>query len=450
MDETAQLAAAGLFDARPPRYTSYPAAPHFTGAVGPAANAAWLAAAGEAGAPVSLYIHIPFCRRLCWFCACRTQGVLTDAPILAYLDALEREIETVGDAIGRVAPAARLHLGGGTPTILKPELMARLSAALRRRFRFEDDAEISVEIDPNEIDEARIDALVALGMNRASLGVQDFDPAIQQAIGREQSFRQTAETAQALRAAGVRSLNVDLVYGLPGQRPDGLRRTIRRLLWLRPDRIALYGYAHAPNLARRQVMIREDDLPDPRARFELAEGAREILIGAGYRPIGFDHFALPEDGLAQAQAAGRLRRNFQGYTDDAAGVLIGLGASAISEFPQGYAQNAPATADWMRAVREGRLATARGHAFAGEDIPRKKAINQLLCDFALDLNAPELAPHRGILEADLLRAALTWPEFVAYRGGRLVVLPEGRPLVRLVAQAFDGYAREAARYSLAV
>lgn len=450
MTEIAQLSEAGLFAARAPRYTSYPAAPHFSAAVGPETEAGWLAAAGAAGRPVSLYLHVPFCRRLCWFCACRTQGVTSDAPILAYLDGLEREIETVGDRLGGPVAVSRLHLGGGTPTILSPALVGRLGAALRRRFRFEPDAEISVEIDPNEIDAPRIEALSALGMNRASLGVQDFDPAIQRTIGRLQSFRVTAEAARALRAAGLRSLNCDLVYGLPGQTLAGLRRTLRRLLWLRPDRIALYGYAHAPKFSRRQVMIREDALPGAEARFALSEAARALLTGAGYEAIGIDHFALPDEPLAAAAAAGRLRRNFQGYTDDRAATLIGLGASSISEFPEGYAQNAAGTADWLRAVREGRRATARGHAFAGEDRARKAAIERLMCDFALDLDDPALAPHGAAIEAAAAGVESAWPGFVAREGRRLRLLPAGRPLARLAARAFDAYDGADSRYSLAI
>lgn len=449
MTQPAQLAAAGLFRERPPRYTSYPTAPNFSGGVGPETFADWLGRAGASG-PVSLYLHVPFCRRLCWFCACRTQGTRTDAPILAYVEALEREIAHAAEVSGGPA-LSRLHWGGGTPTILPPDLIVRLAGAIRRGFAFAPGAEFSVEIDPNEIDAPRLAALKAAGMTRASIGVQDFDPRIQEAIGRPQSFRVTAEAAAALRKAGIESLNADLVYGLPGQDVASLRRTLRRLLWLRPDRIALYGYAHAPHLAKRQAMIREEDLPAAPARYDLAEAARALLVAAGYDPIGIDHFALPGDALARAAREGRLTRNFQGYTDDEAGALIGLGASSISEFPEGYAQNAPATAAWRKAVDAGAFATHRGHAFSGEDRMRKAAIGRLMCDFAVDLADRRLGPGAAEALAPVAAAAARrWPRFTAFEGGRLTILPEGRALTRIVARAFDEYDAAGSAYSMAI
>lgn len=449
MKHAAQLAAAGLFRERPPRYTSYPTAPNFSGGVGPDTFADWLGRAGGSG-PVSVYLHVPFCRRLCWFCACRTQGTRTDAPVAAYVEALKAEIAHASEVAGRPR-LSRLHWGGGTPTILAPELIASLARAIRRGFPFAEGAEFSVEIDPNEIDGPRIAALREAGMTRASIGIQDFDPKIQEAIGRPQSFRVTAEAAAALRRAGIESLNADLVYGLPGQNVASLRRTLRRLLWLRPDRIALYGYAHAPHLAKRQAMIREEDLPGAPLRFDLAEAAREILVSAGYDPVGIDHFALPADGLARAAREGRLKRNFQGYTDDGAAALIGLGASSISEFPEGYAQNAPATAAWRRAVDAGAFATHRGHVFRGEDRVRKAAIERLMCDFALDLGDPRLgAGAEAALRPAAEGAARRWPGFAALEGSRLRITEEGRPLTRIIARAFDEYDEAGSAYSMAI
>ena len=446
-----QLTRLGLFDSRVPRYTSYPPSPQFKGGVGPDTVEGWMAAIPADG-QISLYLHVPFCRRLCWFCACRTQGTTSDAPVRAYAETLLAEIAMLRQRLAPGVRLSRLHWGGGTPTLLAPDLMTQLAGAIHDAFPLAPDAEFSVEIDPNEIDEARLDALAAAGMTRASIGVQDFDPRIQQTIGRDQSFEITAKAAEMIRARGIASLNADILYGLPHQTPERISASVQKLLALSPDRVALYGYAHVPWMAKRQVMIPEDALPDPVARLELFEVAQRLFLADGYDQIGIDHFARPGDGLAVALKAGRLRRNFQGYTDDLASALIGIGASSISRYPQGYAQNAPATGAHTGKIRDGRLSTTRGHVFSAEDIWRSRMIEAVMCDFAID--AAEFTRDHGLSSADL--QTLFAP--VRERFGGMVetgpfglrIPPEGRPLTRMIARMFDAYEMQAAGHSPAV
>ncbi|MFZ9948717.1 MAG: oxygen-independent coproporphyrinogen III oxidase [Gemmobacter sp.] len=446
-----QLAALGLFDARVPRYTSYPTAPQFGAAVGPEAFAGWIGAIPP-GSQISLYLHVPFCRRLCWFCACRTQGSPTDRPVLAYAETLAAEIAMIGRLLPEGVTLSRLHWGGGTPTMLPPAEIRALSRAIATIAPMAPGAEFSVEIDPGEIDAPRLDALAEAGMNRASIGVQDFDEAIQKAIGRDQSFEITAEAVAGLRARGIASLNADIVYGLPHQTAERIAASVQKLLSLSPDRVALYGYAHVPWMSRRQQLIPSEAIPRAEERLDLFEVARALFDWDGFVPVGIDHFARPADGLARALAEGRLRRNFQGYTDDAAPVLIGLGASAISRFPQGYAQNAAATSDYARAIREGWLATARGHAFSGEDLLRGRMIEMLLCDFAIDraaiLRAFPQAQRR--VDALLSEAAARFAGMVALDAQGLSITHRGRPLARMIACVFDGYDLSKAGHSSAV
>lgn len=446
MDQIDRLRRLGLFDARVPRYTSYPTAPNFSPAVGAAFQADCLAAVDPA-APVSVYLHVPFCERLCWFCACHTQGTRTLAPVAAYVDALGAELAAVARRLPRGVRMDRLHWGGGTPTILPPPLIRRVAAAIRAAIPAARDLDFSVEIDPTMVDRARIDALADEGMTRASLGVQDFDPLVQHAIGRIQGFDATARAVDDLRARGVASLNVDLVYGLPHQTEARLAATLERVLDLAPDRVAIFGYAHVPWASKRQKLVDEAALPDDLARLRLAALAAERLAAAGYRRIGIDHFALPGDALDLAARGGRLRRNFQGYTDDDRPTLIGLGASSISRFPQGYVQNAPATAAWTARVTSGALAGARGHALTAEDRLRARAIEMLLCDFRLDLAA--LGPGAGALRPLAAAAAARFGDLVALDDDGLSIRPEGLPLARIVASVFDGRLAAGGRFSRA-
>jgi oxygen-independent coproporphyrinogen III oxidase len=435
-----------------PRYTSYPTAPHFHSGVDGEVFRSWLGAiVGDED--ISLYVHIPFCDRLCWFCACHTKMTLRYEPVAAFLEALHREIVTVGALVG-AARVKALHFGGGSPTMLKPEDIIVLNALLRGAFEFREDAEISVELDPNDMDEGRFDAFAAIGMARTSLGVQDFDLRVQRAINREQSFAQTKAVVDGMRARGVRSLNLDLLYGLPYQTLDSLEATIRRALRLSPDRIALFGYAHVPWFKKHQTMIDEAGLPGPEARLAQSQVAARLIIEAGYEPIGLDHFALPGDALALAAREGRLHRNFQGYTDDACRTLIGLGPSSVSMLRQGYAQNSTSTGHYERVVFDGGLATARGIAFTEEDLARGWVIERLMCDFAFCGEA--VVQRFGSLglriveEAEAL-ARGTGGQMLARQGCRFTVPPEARPLVRSVAARFDQYLpRGIARHSAAV
>jgi oxygen-independent coproporphyrinogen-3 oxidase len=451
MTHDPQLAQLGLFDARVPRYTSYPTAPHFDPGVGAGDFLAWIEAIPE-GSEISLYLHVPFCRRLCWFCACRTQGTTSDDPVNAYVDTLRAELQILRRHLPRGVTLSRLHWGGGTPTLLAPDRMRLLADAVFDLAPMAADGEFSVEIDPNEIDDARLDALAAAGMNRASIGVQDFDPAIQKAIGREQGYGLTLDVATRIRARGVASLNADILYGLPHQTGPRIADSVQKLLSLSPDRVALYGYAHVPWMSRRQQMIPSDAMPTPEERLDLFETARQLFLWDGYQEIGIDHFAKPEDGMARAQRSGALRRNFQGYTDDPAPVLIGLGASSISRFPQGFAQNASATAAYTKAIRDGRFATHRGHAFTGEDTLRARIIEALMCDFAVSraelLRDFAVTPAR--LDALLSRAVDAFGDMVRLTDEGLAIPVRARPLTRMIARVFDAYDTAQARHSSAI
>ncbi|WP_339113549.1 oxygen-independent coproporphyrinogen III oxidase [Thioclava sp. GXIMD2076] len=451
MEHKSQLARLGLFDARVPRYTSYPTAPHFNADVGPQTFSSWIEAI-PAGSAISLYMHVPFCRRLCWFCACRTQGTQSAEPVQAYSKVLLRELKMLKERLAPGVTLSRLHWGGGTPTLMPAGMIARLAEATFEAVPLAEGAEFSVEIDPCEIDAARLDALAGAGMNRASIGVQDFDPEIQKIIGREQSFEETARAVEMIRARGIASLNADILFGLPRQTPEKISASVQKLLSLAPDRVALYGYAHVPWMARRQNMLPSDELPTPEERLDLFDRAAILFRADGYHAIGIDHFALPADGLAVAQRTGRLRRNFQGYTDDQAEVLVGLGASAISRFPQGYAQNAPATGKYVGAIREGRFSTARGHKLSSEDQLRARIIEALMCDF--ELKTDELIRTHDVSLAQLSQmlgqCAAEFEDCVEMTPSGLRIPEKGRPLTRLIARHFDAYDLSRAGHSSAI
>ena len=447
----AELGRLGLFDAKVPRYTSYPTAPRFNRSVGAGDFVRWIEAIPE-NTRISLYIHIPFCRRLCWFCACRTQGTRSDAPVTAYLETLKTELSLLARHLPRGVTLSRLHWGGGTPTLLRANMIADLAGAIRTVAPFAPDAEFSVEIDPNEIDDARLDALAAAGMSRASIGVQDFDPEIQKAIGRIQGYDTTRDVVAAIRARGIVSLNADILYGLPNQTRGRITESVQKLLSLEPDRVVLYGYAHVPLMAKRQQMIPSDSLPTPEERLDLFETGRRLFLWDNYEEIGIDHFAGPGDSLARARDTGALRRNFQGYTDDTAEVLIGLGASAISRFPQGYAQNAPATGDHTAAIRAGRFSTARGHAFSQYDLLRGRMIEMLMCNFRID--TAELRDRFGVprarITALLQGLSDAFPNLLDLSEAGLAIPPEARPLTRMIARRLDVYEMDEAGHSHAI
>ena len=450
MNTLSQLTAFGLFDARVPRYTSYPTAPHFGGGVGSGTFTKWIEAI-PAHSSISLYLHIPFCRRLCWFCACRTQGSASDDPVIAYAKMLQSEIALLARHLPSGVTLSRLHWGGGTPTMLAPGLIRDVAGAILDVVPLARGAEFSVEIDPNEIDEARLDALIAAGMNRASIGVQDFDAQIQKAIGREQGFELTRDVVAMIRARGVSSLNADILFGLPHQTKAKIADSVGKLLSFSPDRVALYGYAHVPWMSKRQQMIPSDAMPTPQERLGLYEMAQALFLTHGYQEIGIDHFAKPTDVLAVAARTGHLRRNFQGYTDDVAQTLVGLGASSISRFPQGYAQNASGTSAHTKAIRGGQFSTHRGHVFSGEDHLRARIIEALMCDFTVEqaeLAGFGIAPDK--VAALLAKVAAAFDGMIVLDDAALTILPKGRPLARMIARGFDAYDQSKAQHSAAI
>jgi len=436
-----------------PRYTSYPTAPHFHAGIGAETYGGWLARMPE-GEPVSLYMHIPFCDSLCWFCGCHTRHTLKYEPVAHYFESLIKEVESVGTRLDGRSPVVEMQWGGGSPTILSAGDMQRLVETVRTHFAVSPDLAFGVEIDPRGFDAERVETLVRSGLTRASIGVQDFDPAVQAAINRHQSFAETADAVRALRKAGVASINIDLVYGLPYQTRDSVAATARAVLDLRPERIALFGYAHVPWMKKHQSMIDETLLAGPEERFAMANRVASLLTAAGYTRIGFDHFALPSDSLACAAAEGRLRRNFQGYADTPADTIIGLGASAIGRLPQGYVQNATPTGDYMRRIDADGLATVRGIALEGDDELRGYVVERLMCDGVLsrgDLDR-RFGPAAAEVVAELHDvAAADTDGLVREDADAFRLTPRGAVFVRSVCARLDPYLRKGnARHSIAV
>ncbi|HTR16009.1 MAG TPA: oxygen-independent coproporphyrinogen III oxidase [Acetobacteraceae bacterium] len=428
------------YDRLLPRYTSYPTAPHFGPAIDDAVYGGWLADLGDA--PLSLYLHVPFCDQLCRFCGCHTSVARNEAPLLAYAGLLQTEIERVASRLGRRRVVRHIHWGGGTPTALPARALLAVSDALHQRFDIAADAEIAVEIDPRTLEEDRLEALARMGITRVSLGVQDFEPIVQETVGRIQSYETTASCADRLRGIGVRSLNLDLIYGLPHQTEASVVATAERCLSLAPDRIAVFGYAHVPWMKRHQALLPEAALPDGPARFAQRAATDRVLCEAGFVPVGLDHYARPGDSLARAAADGTLRRNFQGYTTDEAEVLIGLGASAIGSLPQGYAQNAARVPEYGAALQAGRLPTVRGVALSPEDRLRRAVIEQVMCRLRVDPAAVARAHGADpavFAAAEPALAELAADGLIARDGASLTVTERGRPFVRAVAAAFDAY-----------
>ncbi|HVM80289.1 MAG TPA: oxygen-independent coproporphyrinogen III oxidase [Stellaceae bacterium] len=438
---------------RVPRYTSYPSAPHFSAAVDANTYRDWLSRLSDS-ARLSLYLHIPFCRSLCWYCGCHTMVAGDRAAIDRYLAALEKEIGLVADILSSPRKVAHIHWGGGTPTIVGAEAFERVMGLLRRRFAFEPGAEVAVEIDPRCLDEAMAAALARSGVSRASLGVQSFDSRVQREVNRIQTLVRTQAAAAALRGTGIAALNVDLLYGLPHETAESCKETAAAALTLAPDRLAVFGYAHVPHLKRHQQRLDAAALPGAAERWRQERAVAETLVAAGYRRVGLDHYARPADPLARAQEEGRLRRNFQGYTDDPAEALLGFGASAIGELPQGYVQNTPRIAAWQESAEAGSLATARGIALSEEDRLRRDVIERLMCDLRVDV--AEVCRRRGLkvgaLDDSLARLCPLVADGLARLDGRAVTIPEeARPLLRCVAAVFDAYLEpESGRHAVAV
>lgn len=434
-----------------PRYTSYPTAAEFHGGVDAQSHSAAIDAVPD-GSAVSLYVHIPYCETICWYCGCNTGAAGRGDRLPAYVDALARESELVAAHLrGRIT---RVHFGGGSPNALPRTEFLLLAAMLRDTFEIASDAEWAIELDPRGIDRAYAQVIAAAGFSRASLGAQTFEHDVQLLINREQSFAMVADVAAWLRDEGIDHLNLDMMYGLPGQTVEHVESSLAAAISLRPDRIAMFGYAHMPRLLPRQTMISADRLPDAETRFAQSVAAYDVITKAGFDAIGFDHFARPTDSLARAARDGRLRRNFQGFTDDPTDVLIGLGASAISQLPGLLVQNEKHVGRYRMRVANGQLAAARGVQRTAEDRLRADVIERLLCDGAVDVAAIELAYDRSLClmedasesltilaKRDLLRSDS--------RGVRMT--PAGRPYARLAAAAFDAFRTGAVgRFSRAI
>ena len=422
-----------------PRYTSYPTALAFQPVSDDALTRGWLDAIQPTDA-LSIYVHVPFCERLCWYCGCHTSVPNGYERISNFLGHLARELDLWSDATPPHAGTAHVHFGGGSPNSLSGDDFSGLLASISRKFAVRPGAEVAVELDPGHLDADFARGLGAAGVTRASLGVQTFDPQVQRLVNRIQPFERVEAAVADLRRGGVEAINFDMMYGLPGQTPDNVADSLRTALTLAPDRVALFGYAHVPWMKKHQAMIRQEDLVDVAGRWSQAEAAEAVLLDLGYVRIGMDHFAHPDDPMAVQLANGGLRRNFQGYTDDPAAVLIGLGPSAISAFPQGYAQNASRVDQWAAAVRKGRLPVARQLATTAEDRLRATVIERLMCDLEVDVGAACLDYGCAVttLDEGLIATRALAVDGLCIVIGRLIrVSPEVSRLVRVVAACFD-------------
>jgi oxygen-independent coproporphyrinogen-3 oxidase len=447
------------YDRPGPRYTSYPTAPQFSADFGPAQHADLLAASVPAGRPLSLYVHIPFCAHRCFFCGCNVTISHDRSWGKRYLPLLEKEMELAADRLDAAhREVIQIHWGGGTPTFLPPEDLTALMATIRRHFRVSPDCEIGVEVDPRECSTEHLDALAAAGFNRLSMGLQELDPKVQLAVNRLQSAGETWAVIDGARRRGIQSLNVDLIYGLPYQTPEGFAETVREVLAMAPDRLALFNFAYLPQMFPHQKTIRPETLPDAETKLRMLEEAIAAFTGAGYIFIGMDHFARPEDTLAQALRDRTLTRNFQGYSTCAETDLVAFGVSSISEVAGGYAQNVKTLGEYRDALEAGHLPVCRGLLRTREDELRRDVILALMCHFRIDKAAIE-ARHAIDFDnyfADELERLepMAADGLVEIEAGRIEVAPRGRLLVRNIAMTFDGYLSAAnagtARYSRTV
>lgn len=436
-----------------PRYTSYPTAVGFEPVAGDRLTRAWLAAI-KPSQTLSAYVHVPFCRRLCWYCGCHTTVVHDYDRVAAFETMLRKEIDLWERAMPAHAGLAHLHFGGGSPNALSPDAFADLVARLTGAFGLRDGAEIAVELDPGLLSDAFVDAAGRAGVTRASLGVQTLDPEVQRKVNRIQPLEQVEAVTARLRASGVNAISFDLMYGLPGQTAGNVARSVRDAVALGPDRVSVFGYAHVPWMKKHQVMIREGELPGLEERWAQAEAADETLLAAGYVRLGLDHYARPDDPLALAERAGKLRRNFQGYTDDPAPVLLPFGPSAIGRLPEGFVQNASGTDVWSRAVTDGRLPTARTLRLTRDDLLRAAVIEQLMCHLTVDVGAVCLEHGFAVsaLDGPLAQAGALQADGLCMREERRVTIPpEAHRMMRVVAACFDAHLADApARHAKAV
>jgi oxygen-independent coproporphyrinogen-3 oxidase len=436
------------YDVSGPRYTSYPTADRFVEAFGEADLRQWLARRNIGGIsqPLSLYVHLPFCDTLCWYCGCNKVVTRDRGRSANYIKSLQKELALLGPLLGADRALCQLHWGGGTPTFLQREEMTALMAMTDACFRRTTDVECSIEVDPRSAPEGTMAFLAGLGFNRVSLGVQDFDPGVQKAVHRIQGEPLTRAVIAEARANGFRSVNLDLIYGLPRQSLDSFNRTLDQVIALEPDRVALYAYAHLPKLFKPQRRIAEEDLPSAEAKLQILTLAIGRLTRAGYLYIGMDHFARPGDELALAQGQGRLQRNFQGYSTRPEADLVGLGVSAIGRIGPTYYQNHKNLDDYTAALDAGRLPVARGLELGTDDLARRAVIQALACQFRVSIESVELAyliDFRKYFAAELRQLkALADDGLVELSPEWIVVTPKGRLLVRVVCMAFDRYLRE--------
>lgn len=433
------------YDAAGPRYTSYPTAVQFHEGFGEAEYREALARSNALGGPLSLYFHIPFCDTVCFYCACNKIATKDRSRSAPYLTLLEQEMDLVARDVDSARVVDQLHWGGGTPTFLSGDEMRRLMAAIRARFRLRDDdeGEYSIEIDPREANADTVKLLRELGFNRMSLGVQDFDPKVQQAVNRIQSPEETFAVLDAARAEGFHSVSIDLIYGLPHQSVTSFLKTLDRVLEARPDRLSIFNYAHLPTRFKPQRRINEADLPQPAEKLAILKASIEHLTAAGYVFIGMDHFALPDDSLAIAQREGSLHRNFQGYTTHAECDLLAFGVSSISQVAGCYSQNVKAMEPYQAALEEGRLPIERGLCMSADDHIRRDLIMELICQFNLDYAS--FGARHGIHVQDYFAHALKRLEPMQADGllemdeHGIRVLPRGRLLIRNICMCFDRY-----------
>jgi oxygen-independent coproporphyrinogen-3 oxidase len=436
------------YDRPGPRYTSYPTAPEWTDAFKQPQYEDHLAIANRRTDPLSIYVHLPFCREMCRFCGCNVVATHDRSRADAYLDALEQEVALVAAKLPDRRGFTQLHWGGGTPTFLDEKQLARCHEIVTRHFRFQPDGEKAIEIDPAITTRSQIAALAKMGFNRISMGVQDFDAKVQEVVGRIQGFDATHDLVKAAREHGFGGVNLDLIYGLPYQSPDTWKRTLDQILEIHPDRMAVFGFAYVPWSKPHQRLLPQEALPKTEQRVELFLQAVDVFAKAGYRLIGLDHFALESDELARAQDDGYLYRNFQGYTIRPAPDTVAFGMTSISDIGGAYAQNAHKLKDWTESVLAGRIPVERGASMSADDELRRFAINRVMCLLRLDLR--EIAekfgpPARAALEADLRGGLdeLQGDGLVTFDGDVLKVTPLGQLLVRNVAMLFDAYLKKA-------
>ena len=432
------------YDRPGPRYTSYPTAPEWTDAFQADRYVEHLARADADQGPLSVYVHLPFCREMCRFCGCNVVATHDRSRADAYLDLLEKEVALVAAKLPNRRAVSQLHWGGGTPTFLDSKQLTRCHDILARHFEFTADAEKAIEIDPAITAKEQLDTLSGLGFNRVSMGVQDFDAKVQEVVGRIQGEKETRELVEHARKLGFKGVNLDLIYGLPYQTPDTWTDTLGRILAIHPDRMAVFGFAYVPWSKPHQRLLPQEALPKTEQRVELFLAAVEAFTKAGYRLIGLDHFALESDELARAQREGYLTRNFQGYTVRPAADTVAFGMSSISDIGGAYAQNSHRLKDWGDKVAAGEIPVERGASVSADDVMRRFVINRVMCLLRLDLREVEqkFGPQARADVATSLRKGvdeLVQDGLVTFDGEVLRVLPLGQLLVRNVAMLFDAY-----------